>query len=158
MLTLNMKYVFIYRLPVTASSVPVFGEKKIFIFPLSRSLLLLQLMTVRRHKSKLSYIHTKQLFFYLDCVLIAYCLHHATAQSAILNQTNCPNSNWLIPSFLPPEWFIFLITLLFLLYWEYKLVRSVFSVQKCIYFKTKWMNRSIKVLFIAVYYFFPSLR
>ena len=26
-------------------------------------------------------------------------------------------------------------------YWEYKLVRSVFL---CIYFKTKWMNRSIK--------------
>ena len=40
-------------------------------------------------------------------------------------------------------------------YWEYKLVRSV---QKCIYFKTKWMNRSIKVLCIAAYYFFPSFK
>ena len=39
-------------------------------------------------------------------------------------------------------------------YWEYKLVRSAFL---CIYFKTKWMNRSIKVLFIAAY-FFPSFR
>jgi len=28
----------------------------------------------------------------------------------------------------------------------------------CIYFKTKWMNRSIKVLSIAAYYFFLSLR
>ena len=28
------------------------------------------------------------------------------------------------------------------IYWEYKLVRSVFL---CIYFKTKWMNRSIIV-------------
>ena len=27
-----------------------------------------------------------------------------------------------------------------------------------IYFKTKWMNKSIKVLSIAAYYFFPSLR
>ena len=44
------------------------------------------------------------------------------------------------------------------MYWEYKLIRSVFCVQKCIYFKTKWMNRSIKVLSIAAYYFFPSLR
>ena len=34
-------------------------------------------------------------------------------------------------------------------------IRSVFL---CIYFKTKWMNRSIKVLFIVAYYFFPSLR
>jgi len=40
-------------------------------------------------------------------------------------------------------------------YWEYKLVRSVFL---CIYFKTKWMNRWIKVLSIAAYYFFQSLR
>ena len=39
--------------------------------------------------------------------------------------------------------------------WEYKLVQSVFL---CIYFKTKWMNRSIKVFSIAAYYFFPSLR
>jgi len=37
----------------------------------------------------------------------------------------------------------------------YKWVRSVFL---CIYFKIKWMNRSIKVLSIAAYYFFPSLR
>ena len=28
----------------------------------------------------------------------------------------------------------------------------------CIFFKTKWMNRSIKVLSITAYYFFPSLR
>ena len=28
----------------------------------------------------------------------------------------------------------------------------------CIYFKTKWMNRSIKVLSITAYYFFSSLR
>jgi len=41
-----------------------------------------------------------------------------------------------------------------LIYWEYKLVRSVFL---CIYFKIKWMNRTIKVLFIAAY-FFPALR
>jgi len=40
-------------------------------------------------------------------------------------------------------------------YWKYKLVRSVFL---CIYFKTKWMNRSLKVLSIAAYYFFPSLK
>jgi len=51
--------------------------------------------------------------------------------------------------------FILLILYYIVVYWEYKLVRSV---QKCIYFKTKWMNRSIKVHFIAVYYFFPSLR
>jgi len=38
-------------------------------------------------------------------------------------------------------------------YWEYKLVRSI---QKCIYFKTKWMNRSIKVMSIAAYYFFSQ--
>ena len=43
----------------------------------------------------------------------------------------------------------------FFYYWEYKLVQSVFL---CIYFKTKWMNRSIKILSIAAYYFFPSLR
>jgi len=40
-------------------------------------------------------------------------------------------------------------------YWEYKLIRSVFL---CIYFKTKWMSRSNKVLSIAAYYFFPSFR
>ena len=40
-------------------------------------------------------------------------------------------------------------------YWEYKLVRSVFLY---IYFKIKWMNRSIKVLSIAAYYFFLFLR
>ena len=40
-------------------------------------------------------------------------------------------------------------------YWEYKLVQSVFL---CIYFKTKLMNRSIKVLSIVAGYFFLSLR
>ena len=58
-------------------------------------------------------------------------------------------------------WFIFYLffcfrySLYIATYWEYKLVRSI---QKCIYFKTKWMNRSIKVLSIAAYCFFPSLR
>jgi len=41
-----------------------------------------------------------------------------------------------------------------LLYWEYKLVRSVFLF---FFFQNK-MNEQIKVLSIAAYYFFPSLR
>ena len=37
-------------------------------------------------------------------------------------------------------------------------IGPLFCYQKFIYFKTKWKNRSIKVLSIADYDFFPSLR
>jgi len=58
---------------------------------------------------------------------------------------------WYIFSFTKRLSYTYYITI----YWEYKLIQSVFL---CIYFKTKWMNRSIKVMSIAAYYFFPSLR
>lgn len=91
-----LKYVFVYKLPATASSVSAFGGKKTYLFSLCRDhSYFLQLMTQ-----------------HVD--IMHQCLYHATmrltAPLANLNQTNCPNSDWLtyprsFQSAAHPEWF-----------------------------------------------------